>query len=1135
MNDFQLLCCTLALSLGCTAASLPEYESVEGASHLAFICVDDETGTPMGPIDGCGCHVFDEALDVFTTMGSVECLCVLPGGAPVALLETEDCAEGRCPSRGDGGDFVPASEGAELPEACVAQGRGKLAALIASGLNRSLSVMLVDQPTSANRLLDASRSVPGQTSHFVDDVQVGVFSHPNGRAYFSVQAMSGRLAVFESTQNVLPNYERELGIGSVTDAAVWKADGLNLGVSAVPDGLFVLDEDRTTVYEFDLAGVVGEPLDLVLESRNCYSISSASDASCVQLGDGFNLSGDLVSDLAIAPDGRWLVLSMDGRPSTIVFDREAVTAPRLIEWAAQDPECDDGYIYEWVNGACRSHSDCIGGQDLNGDGFIDLRDATCSDTDPVWTVPECWDGEDNDNDGLVDRQDPGCDTLLDRAELDRETGSLCDNSLDDDLDGLVDLSDPGCVDGGVVSPFLYESAPECGDGVDNDGDGLTDFDGPTPDTGCSHAGDRSELSGGLKVGLRQVKALRAPRFGESAWQIVAVDEFNGLYGALLNGPNFVHLGRDLKADAHLIETRHTPGRADTIALDWDGGLAMWSFQRKTPLTVMDQPLFGARPGYTESAPILWERMQSGYGGGFEFLYRIEKSTAYTHTGLAGQCSALICDDSATCPVGGTCFEGVCVAVQCGEIQCPSGATCVDGACLADCAEDRDCFGQQVCDDGACVNRCSRASDGQQMYRGAPIELDESTWFETPVVLKGTSDPALFVVGDGVGDYAEVGRRLTSALATTQLTGVPNYSIDGRNQTFDPNASVFFCDLGTRLQDEETPAVTCAPAGYLEEFGGYRRMSLTERDTLYPASLTSFDEVELAQDYFRGLDRTSDFYTLVFEGTLPASRSKHGIHGGQSDDGWRLVDPKANFCETGVQVGDVVLIDGFRLRDGASIADCAQWITPALDGPPDQRLEPLRYRVAGVGVRGLELIQDERTTYHQLPRSVTQDAPHPADALGAPPIECVVDGFTYEVRVQDNFWLVESGARGYQHPWRKDGDQCRVDSRDKAASRLELGQVFDDGLVRFSLGQPVSLQECDGAPCQPYMIGSVLSFGVINRDVGKTGGVSLGAASDMVWSAFDDRLYVLDVAGQTVIQIGGLSSEASRYFETNRLE
>ena len=124
---------------------------------------------------------------------------------------------------------------------------------------------------------------------------------------------------------------------------------------------------------------------------------------------------------------------------------------------------------------------------------------------------------------------------------------------------------------------------------------------------------------------------------------------------------------------------------------------------------------------------------------------------------------------------------------------------------------------------------------------------------------------------------------------------------------------------------------------------------------------------------------------------------------------------------------MVLIERFRLN-GGDLIECAPWVSPSLLGPPAQRLEPLRYKVAKVHAHALELLVDDRTTYHQFGRTTSQGPPHPAPALAAPPLACVFPGFTYEIRVADDQWLVSSSSRGYQHWWSSIDGSCQADER-----------------------------------------------------------------------------------------------------------
>ena len=128
---------------------------------------------------------------------------------------------------------------------------GKVAALVGSGPEQSLTVMLIDQADTSNRLLDASRQIPGQTSHHLDDLQVGLFYVPKERVYFSVLGLTGRITIFETALSVLPSYEKQLNVGSIVEAAVWQHGGQET-LALYQDALFVLTASRKTVYEYPL-------------------------------------------------------------------------------------------------------------------------------------------------------------------------------------------------------------------------------------------------------------------------------------------------------------------------------------------------------------------------------------------------------------------------------------------------------------------------------------------------------------------------------------------------------------------------------------------------------------------------------------------------------------------------------------------------------------------------------------------------------------------------------------------------------------------------------------------------------------------------------------------------------------------
>ncbi|MEJ2384495.1 MAG: hypothetical protein P8Y54_08850 [Xanthomonadales bacterium] len=95
---------------------------------------------------------------------------------------------------------------------------------------------------------------------------------------------------------------------------------------------------------------------------------------------------------------------------------------------------------------------------------------------------ECSDGIDNDNDGFIDLQDFNCVDSND----DTESPTQCSDGIDNDNDGFVDLDDFNCVD----SEDATESPTQCSDGIDNDNDGFVDLD----DFDCDGPEDTTERS-----------------------------------------------------------------------------------------------------------------------------------------------------------------------------------------------------------------------------------------------------------------------------------------------------------------------------------------------------------------------------------------------------------------------------------------------------------------------------------------------------------------------------------------------------------------------------------------------------------------------------------------------------------------
>jgi len=413
-----------------------------------------------------------------------------------------------------------------------------------------------------------------------------------------------------------------------------------------------------------------------------------------------------------------------------------------------------------------------------------------------------------------------------------------------------------------------------------------------------------------------------------------------------------------------------------------------------------------------------------------------------------------------------------------------------------------------------------------------LSLLTEGWEEFAPDAHGALDPQLFAVAPGTLELDQTSKPSYALSSVTQLSGHPTLSQNGRAVAMDPNQTVYFCDLTGASDFEDSDS--CVSAGFVSRFGTARRETLTDRRARLPNVLRNYDEVLLHKGVFEDVDSSVDFYQVSFEGELPGSLSKHGIHGGLSDDGWQLNDPTQDFCELGIEAGDMVIIERFRLNSG-DLATCAPWVSPSLVGPPAQRLEPLRYRVKSSHAHTLELEQDDRETYHQLGRTSGQEPPRPAAALAPPPPECVLPGFTYQVRVADDQWLVTSGSQGYRHWWTNVNGACTADKRRPSPTRAQLTKTYDDGRLQFRIDVPDNEEMCDGQPCNPYLIGAVLSFGFVRGGSEKRGQSTARFPSAMRWLGFDDRLYVLDATLGSVISVEGLDPARTDFYESGRLE
>lgn len=159
------------------------------------------------------------------------------------------------------------------------------------------------------------------------------------------------------------------------------------------------------------------------------------------------------------------------------------------------------------------------------------------------------------------------------------------------------------------------------------------------------------------------------------------------------------------------------------------------------------------------------------------------------------------------------------------------------------------------------------------------------------------------------------------------------------------------------------------------------------------------------------DVRSETWTLEYEGFLPDSRGQRAV---LDPDSGSLVDPSADFCELGVEEGDVLVL---HLPDVE--ADCA----------------PLLGRDWEVTIEGVSRDRLHVAAGDLVPSDGVAPA-EPAVLEG----QCGRSGLQYQVRSSGAF-LVTGSRTGLLHPWTSSGGRCvaRADADPLLASRARVAE------------------------------------------------------------------------------------------------
>ena len=247
--------------------------------------------------------------------------------------------------------------------------------------------------------------------------------------------------------------------------------------------------------------------------------------------------------------------------------------------------------------------------------------------------------------------------------------------------------------------------------------------------------------------------------------------------------------------------------------------------------------------------------------------------------------------------------------------------------------------------------------------------------------------------------------------------------------------------------------------------GYDRSGLSERPEdqalRRPSEIDVYEGVTVTEE--RSSRMISGRIVVSYEGELPNSRSRSGYFLDRGENEWTFADYEADFCEIGVEPGDLWVADRFIPfnQDVADDPECAPFLNIAVGAGVD----PLRYRVVSVSAHQLTLTIDQRESYApQLDLLGSSRLPKIASAPEIPPYQCVAKAIPYSIRLGQDQWLVTSDQVGYRHAWVEQAGQCVQSPRrvaERRQGRATLGEVYQDEWLRFRLGFQRSMSGSGG--------------------------------------------------------------------------
>ncbi len=1016
-------------------------------------------------------------------------------------------------------------------------------------------VALLELTGSSKGIVDLDKTIPGTSNMTVKGFMDQMQMHPYGEYLLVLKGTEGSLSIISQHQ-LLPDMVLNLGLGQIDDILVYPPiDKSYQNNEVLPQPkLYLSQAEKGKVIEIDL------------DTLSNY-------INQIKLGQNASLkSSDLISR-------EWSLFGTNGKPARPYL--LSITDEIKFQYHNNyvlDTDPQNLVHQQFLISTLENDNDMIA-IDLLSDTprFKYLRIDhinQCEDAYLVGVLPPsqasltCEDQFDNDQDGLIDADDNDCLLYQQEAKqlycpklpYNQQEPSECADYFDNDQDGLVDRQDPGCSSEIDDSEELQQELPSCLDGQDNDQDGKIDLD----DAKCNFS-EQYQNNPQLQTLLKQQRwvilkenAVDECDDGQDNDQDGTID-INDIDCQIFDGRDF------LKTKKNPITIYGQPTECnDLIDNDQDGAIDL-----------SDRDCYFAQDHSESDVDVLLSPVQVS-----TFLYRnarqyqnYNNDYSMLNTYQENIISPMILSLGADGKLVATTLDLVndtqqsrllnfTLAVQAFAIRNQDQLSSILAV-----TEDFNLRNMPIQQHKPLLTPKLKL----KIYAQIKLKSETSYQIQSFYFVKDHKAYAINSLNQWVGDY-DIKKGLDRNIVVLPITA--NEALAQINDlNIDPNLAIAFESLPTSdiqvfseelyfphqewntvvnpvdQQNQLASAPTLLKEGFKLSYDPNRHPQFC-RSTQGECVILGYNENQEIEDEDQRKQRTSTQlnvyegieikennpkrilpgnYLLSYEGVLPKSQSVYGSWSSSNENSWTMTDASVDFCEIGVEAGDLWEAQAFYPLNQESLKkeECLPFLNTAID----VGMYPLRYRVKAVSAHALTLEVDQISNYqNQMPPNEFNSIPILAQAPQIPPYDCIAQNINYKIRSGKDQWLLTHETAGYLHPWVNSGGQCIQSNQlliQQRKGRVKLGESFENQWFKFQLNR---LQKQDnniqsiGIPesKDPYMIG--LSFQwTVNVGLRYTQTpTNITHLKSMKWLANLDRLYLSDALFQNISELVKLS-------------